>query len=262
MLLMFGIFAVLFYKDGSTGYREKNLSYHIRKAVERAVADFGDSKARMNADEWREYAAKQKVFPPGTDPSTLPQGTDADMSWPALLGDYEAMEDGMSNWQTLLFDRYREDVGLKKSPPEQPYTPKKIFEQRVVFWICLALFLGTLFVLLRTLSRKIVLDGSTLQPAGGAAVELSDLKRLDLRRWQGKGLAFAWADDGKGGERKIRIDGLTYGGFKDEEQQPAERLMQAIRDGFSGEIIDYDEPATDDDESGGEKASDPPRERA
>jgi hypothetical protein len=262
MLLMFGIFAVLFYQDGSTGYREKNLSFHIKKAVEAAVADFGDAKSRMSADEWREYAAKQRVFPPETDPSTLPQGTDVGMSWPALLGDYPAMEAGMSNWQTQLFDKYRDQAGLKKSPPEQPYSAKKIFEQWVVFWICLALFLATLFVLLRTLSRKMVLEGTTFQPAGGPAVELSDLKRLDLRRWQGKGLAFAWADNGKGGERKIRIDGLTYGGFKAEDDQPAERLMKGLRAGFSGELIDYDEPTADEPAAaGGDGASTPPEER-
>lgn len=262
MLLMFGIFAALFYMDGRWGYREKNLSYHIKEAVERAVAEFGDAKGRMSPDEWREYAGEQRVFVGETDMSTLPEGTDEDLRWPALLGGYEAMESGMSNWQSLLFDRYRDEAGLKKSPPEQPYSAKKIFEQWVVFWICLVLFLATLFILLRTLSRKIVLDGSTLEPAAGPPLELSELKRLDLRRWQGKGLAFAWADDGKGGERKIRIDGLTYGGFRAEDNQPAERLMQGIRAGFSGELIDYEEPSDESAGTAGEDASGSSEERA
>lgn len=246
MLLMFGIFAALFYIDGRWGYREKNLSYHMKAAVGRAVAEFGEAKQRMSPAEWKEYAAGQRVFTAEVDMATLPEGTEEDMRWPALLGDYEAMEAGMGNWQTQIYDRYREEAGLKKKAPEQAYSAKKIFEQWVVFWICLVLFIGALFVLLRTMSRKLVLEGSTLQPAGGKPVDLSELKRLDLRRWQGKGLAFAWADDGKGGERKIRIDGLTYGGFRAEDDQPAERLMQGIRAGFSGELIDYVEDPADD----------------
>jgi len=50
----------------------------------------------------------------------------------------------------------------------------------------------------------------------------------------------AWVSDGAGGERKIRIDGLTYGGFKLEDDEPAENLMRALKAKFSGEIIDYE----------------------
>lgn len=250
MLLMFGIFAALFYKDGRWGYRDKNLSFHVWKSVERAVAEFGDARDRMSPAEWKEYAAQQRVFVGEVDMDTLPEGTAEDMRWPGLLGDHEAMEAGLSHPRRELFDRYRDETGLKKDAPEQPYSAKKIFEQWVVFWICLALFLGTLFVLLRTLSRKIVLEGGTLEPAGGRPVELKDLVRLDLRRWQGKGLAFAWAADGNGGERKIRIDGLTYGGFRAEDDQPAERLMKGVKAGFSGELIDYEEPEEKSSESG------------
>jgi hypothetical protein len=37
----------------------------------------------------------------------------------------------------------------------------------------------------------------------------------------------------------LRIDGLTYGGFKKEQEEPAEQFMQRIRANFSGEIIEY-----------------------
>lgn len=252
MLLMFGIFAALFFMDGRWGYREKNLSYYMKQTVERAVGEFGEAKDRMGPEEWKTYAAEQRVIFP-EDMSTLPEGTDPDMRWPEMLGDYAVMEGGMTNWESQIFDQYRDQAGLKKTPPEQPYSAGKISEQWVVFWICLALFLGTLFVLLRTLSRKIVLEGETLQPAGGEPVELKDLVRLDLRRWQGKGLAYAWTG-GDGGERKIRIDGLTYGGFKADDGEPAEKLMQGIKAGFSGELIDYEAPAEEQAEEPGEKA--------
>ncbi|MGB1129702.1 MAG: hypothetical protein ACPG4K_06615 [Haloferula sp.] len=238
MLLMFGIFTVLFYKDGSTGYREKNISYYTWRAVEQAAAEFGELQSKMTPEEWREHVAGKTLDLP-EDRSILPEGTPETLPWPELLGDYEVMKEGLGNPKKLLFDRYRDEVGMKHDAGDKAFTAGKIFEQWVVFWICLALSLGAVFVLLRTISRKMVLDGSTFQPAGGKAVDLADLVRLDLRRWDGKGLAFAWAKTDGGAERKIRIDGLTYGGFKKEDGEPAEKLMQALRAGFSGELIEY-----------------------
>ncbi len=72
----------------------------------------------------------------------------------------------------------------------------------------------------------------------GKRVPFTDFKTLDLRKWDTKGLAFI-DYDGASGKGRIRIDGLTYGGFKKENDEPAERLMQRIRSRFSGEIIEY-----------------------
>ena len=37
------------------------------------------------------------------------------------------------------------------------------------------------------------------------------------------------------------IDGLTYGGFKAEHGEPAERLIRRLKASFSGELIDFEE---------------------
>ena len=239
MLLMFGIFAGMFFKDGKWGYREKNVSYYTWRAVEEAAARFGEEQSKMTPAEWKEYAESQTLDLP-EDRSILPVGTPESLPWPALLADYDVMKEGMANPKKLLFDRYRDEVGMKYDAPDKAFTAGKIFEQWVVFWICLVLTLGALIVLLRTISRKMVLHGTTFQPAGGKPVDIEDLVRLDLRRWDRKGLAFAWARSGNGPERKIRIDGLTYGGFKKEEGEPAEKLMEGLKAGFSGELIEYE----------------------
>ncbi|MEP4078876.1 hypothetical protein [Haloferula sp.] len=245
MIAMFGVFAVLFYKDGSTGYREANLSYYLSEAFKNAADDFTSKGSSMSPEEWKAYAAKQEVAVPD-DPALLPEGTEFPIMWPEMLQDHAAMaEKGVSN-PKAHFDTYRQESGLAKSPPEHSYSQQKIKEQWWVFGICLALLILAVFFLLRTLSRKMVVDGDTFQPAGGKAVKIKDLVRLDLRRWNSKGLALVWADDGSGGERKIRIDGLTYGGFKTEDDEPAENLMRALKARFSGEIIDYED---EDDES-------------
>jgi hypothetical protein len=107
-----------------------------------------------------------------------------------------------------------------------------------VFWICLALSLAALFFLLRTMGRSIRADGDSLTSPAGKRVPYRDLRTLDLRKWDTKGLAFLdyESESGKG---RIRLDGLTYGGFKKEDGEPAESLMRRIRANFSGEILEY-----------------------
>lgn len=238
MVLMFGVFAVLFYRDGSTGYREKNLSYYSWQGIKAASDEFPAKQAEIGDEGWRRYAATREFALP-EDRSILPAGTPERIPWPGMLSDPDTMRAAQANQLQLLFKPYMKEAGLKKDPPEQAYDAGKIREQWIVFGICVVLALGAAFILLRTLSRKMVLEGERFQPAGGRAVEIGDLVRLDLRKWGTKGLAYAWAKEGEGKERRIRIDGLTYGGFKKDQGEPAERLMEGLKARFSGELIEY-----------------------
>jgi hypothetical protein len=235
MLLMFGIFAAMFYRDGSRGYREENLAYYLQAAFKKAREDF-QAKKDPSASEWREYAGAQ-VVPFPEDRSVLPAGTQVPMQWPPVLQDAGKMKASLSEQESKLYDDYRGEQGIKKEAPEKPFDARKIAEQWVVFWICLVLTLGTLVVLLRTIRRSLSVDAGALYPVDGGRVPFTDLVRLDLRKWETKGIAFAWAK-GEGGERKIRIDGLTYGGFKKEQDEPAEALMRKVRENFRGELIE------------------------
>lgn len=256
MIVMFGVFAVLFYKDGKTGYREANLSYYLSESFKKAADDFTSKGASMSPSEWETYASAQEVAVP-EDPGLLPEGTELPIMWPEMLHDHAAMaEKGVSNPKGY-FDTYRQESGLAKSPPEHSFSQQKINEQWYVFWVCLVLLVVAVFFLLRTLSRKMVVDGEIFQPAGGKAVPIKEIVRLDLRKWSTKGLALAWASDGSGGERKIRIDGLTYGGFKLEDDEPAENLMRALKAKFSGEIIDYEVEEEESAEAPVDDASEP-----
>lgn len=255
MLLMFGIFSVLFFKDGKWAYREKNLAYHVSKAFERATNEFKAKKDEMTPEAWRAYAEKQTIdflhrTPelPEAVPIPVPVGTTVPMPWPEALRDYATMKASLDQEPNKLFNDYRLQANLKEDAPEHDFTERKITEQWVVFWVCLVLTIGALFVLIRTLGRSIAIDGEAFYPASGGKVPFTDLVRLDLRKWANKGLAFTWAKTPSGGERKLRIDGFVYGGFKKEDDEPAERLMRRLKDHFSGELIEYvtesDEPAT------------------
>lgn len=232
MLAMFSVFAVLFYKDGSSGYRKKNEVFYLHQTFQQAQREFSEmqGKGGLDPESWKSYAQSRTVAFPD-DASILPVGTQLPAKWPEILTDYERMKPLQWN---LLWREYTKQRGLDSTPPEHPFDAGKIREQWIVFWICLALALTSLFFLLRTLSRKIVADADGITSQTGKRVPYSAMKRLDLRKWDTKGLAFIDHDSGR-----LRIDGLTYGGFKKENGEPAERLMDLVRKNFSGEILEY-----------------------
>lgn len=236
MLLMFSAFAVLFYIDGTTGYRKKNLEYYLHGTFQRASDIFAkkDTEAPLTAESWKAFAETQKVGLP-MDSSLVPIGTANPMAWPEVLMDYEKMKALQPH---LLWQEYSAESKLSSKPPEHPYDAGKIREQIIVFYICLALAGITLFFLIRTIRRSVIADAEGLTTAKGEQIAYSSMKTLDLRKWDTKGLGFIDHHNGSSVAR-ARIDGLTYGGFKKEDGQPAESLMQKIRSNFSGEIIEY-----------------------
>ncbi len=235
MVLMFGVFAVLFYKDGSTGYRKKNEAFYLQKNFQSANERFSEMNAgnSLTPEEWKRYAEKQSVkFP--DDRSVLPANLKLPMPWPTILHDYDRMKPLQSN---ILWQEYSRER-MMDSNVEHPYDAGQIREQWIVFGICTALTLVAAFFLLRTVNRSIKADGESITTQQGKRVPFADLKTLDLRKWDTKGLAFIDYDGGSG-KGRIRMDGLTYGGFKKENNEPAEQLMKRIRSHFSGEVIEY-----------------------
>jgi hypothetical protein len=169
------------------------------------------------------------------DRSLLPATLKLPLPWPEILHDYQRMKPLQWN---LLWREYSKQQGLDASPKEQPYDARTIKEQWAFCWVCLALASAAGFILLRTLGRSISADEVAITTQRGRRIPFTDLKTLDLRKWETKGLAFL-DYDGTAGQGRLRIDGLTYGGFKQENDEPAERLMRLIRSRFSGEIIEY-----------------------
>lgn len=236
ILVMFSVFACLFYRDGSTGYRKKNLVYFLHAAFKRANDDFTrmDAGGLLTAEEWKSHAVRQNVLLPDQ-PEILPGGLAQPMSWPDVLHDYQRMKP--LEWHKLWLE-YSKAQGMDGNPPEKPYDARKINEQWVVFYVCVSLVAGTAFFLLRTIRRSIRADADGVTGANGTFVRYADMKRLDLRKWETKGLAFVEFES-PGSSGTLRIDGLTYGGFKLDQGEPAEKLMRTLRSHFSGEILEY-----------------------
>ena len=74
--------------------------------------------------------------------------------------------------------------------------------------------------------------------AAGRQFRVAEITRLDLRQWgKGfKGVAYATVNG-----RKVRLDGMTYGGFDPAAGQPAEAFMQALLARYQGEILEYEQ---------------------
>ncbi|MEI7956037.1 MAG: hypothetical protein WCJ66_12785 [Verrucomicrobiota bacterium] len=235
MLLMFGAFAVLFFMDGTSGYRNKNEVFYLHRTFQTANTKFTERNqgGALTPEAWKNFAASQTVdFEPD---HPLPARLTVPMAWPEILHDYGRMQS--LNWN-LLWREYTKARGINETVPEEPYDARKINEQWVVFWICAALAITISFFLLRTLRRSIVADAEALTDQRGRRVAYADMQFLDLRKWETKGLAFV-AYAGESGSGRIRLDGLTYGGFRKEDGEPAERLMQRLRSRFSGEVMEY-----------------------
>lgn len=239
IFLLFGTFAWLFYHDGSVGYRRKNAAFCLHQAFKAAAEEFAQQNRTdtLTAGEWKKYASRQTVKLPD-DASTLPPELPRPLPWPAILQDFERMKKLQPTLLWTEFTASWQPWKMAVEPPEHYFDARKIREQWIVGGICAVLSLGALFVLVRTLKRSIAVDGEAIYTQSGRRVPFGELIRLDLRKWDTKGIALAYFK-GASGSGRIRIDGLIYGGFGKEQGEPAEELLRRIKARFSGELVAY-----------------------
>ena len=122
-------------------------------------------------------------------------------------------------------------------PAEHPFDTAAIREQWIAGGVCMCISAIIIFFILRTRSRVMSLQGDTVS-AAGQTFQVADISRLDLRQWgKGfKGVAYATVNG-----RKIRLDGMTYGGFDPAAGQPAEEFMKALLSRYEGEVLEYEQ---------------------
>lgn len=236
MLAMFTFLGGWFYKDATTGYRKENLAFVMYRTFSIAAQQLQEKQKAgvVTATQWRDYAADQSVLT-GDDPSLLPVNTPQPMPWPEELGELDLLAKG----HIAAWEAFTGRMKWNRKAPEKFHEADSIREQWYVAYGLSALALYTLFILVRTSRRKICIEGDAILTQDGRRVALADLTRLDLRKWGTKGMAYAFYPERSGKEGRIRIDGLTYGGFQKEQGEPAEQLMQIIRQHFTGELVEY-----------------------
>lgn len=241
VLAAFFGFGLYFFYDGAIGYREENevfCSYHT-------FAELGGKVDAMSEAEWQNQVASkpllatemqdgERVFISGGEKPValpLPVNCESAAHCPAEVADYTAMKQGwMECWQ-----KYTARKHFPIKPGEHGHDRGAIREQWIAGGVCMAISAALAYLMLRTRCRVMALEGDKVT-AAGQHFRVGDITRLDLRQWGTgfKGVAYATVNG-----RRIRMDGLTYGGFDKEKGEPAERLMQALLAQYKGELIEY-----------------------
>lgn len=249
ILAIFG-FSLYFVYDGAIGYAKKNeiiCSY-------KAFADLGESANKeKNAASWRAQRESTPLLVTEKTPEgallavqgesryPLPADCEAAKQCPAEVMDLQAMQDWHACWE-----KYTARKGMPIKPGEHPYDAGAIREQWIGSVVGFSLVLLGLYFVVRTYKRELALRGDVVT-AAGQQFRLDEISAIDLRQWGTgfKGIAY-FTVNGK----KVRIDGMTYGGFNKEKGEPAEVFMKAVLAQYKGDIIEYEQSDKDGDTAG------------
>ncbi len=236
-------FGLYFFYDAATGYRQANaaiLSYN-------AFARLGELASKATATEWNALMLEDRLIPTAEGrPDAaegekgalypLPRGLEATQAYPAEARGHAAMAAGWGDCWTA----YSARMHYPLKPGDHPHDEGAIREQWYGGAACMLASALILFFIVRTARREMSIRGSRVC-AAGQRFDVADIERIDLRQW-GPGFKGAAYFTVKG--RRLKADGMTYGGFSKAQGEPAERFMKAVLARYRGDIIDYEqEPA-------------------
>lgn len=256
--VMLTFFSLWFFKDGYWGYRNQNAEVVIRQVfleVNDKIADKAEfavkavdefNKGEYTPETWAAFASDQVVKTP-ENRDVLPRDYDFSTMWPEeIVNGYDALKKGEVHG---LWQAYTNRTGLDIDPSKKIFDEETIRNQFLTCGVCVAFLLTALFICLRIMGRsmKVTLTGYT-PPGGKAEIPFSAMRKLDKRKWDGKGLALIHYEDG-GEIKKAKVDGMIYGQFKEEDGAPAEALFSQIMDNFKGEVIEFVDDDDDDDDA-------------
>lgn len=222
MAAMFAFFGAYFLYDGSIGYPKQ---VEMAKKKEWFNGEFlatFDAARKVGALE--QWMAEQRR-------AGMPTGTDGE---PPKWVTYAAA----NGW------------------PEDPhhYTAREIAEQFYFGYGCLIAALAVGVVVIMRKNTTLRGDVDHFVTPDGLKVAFADVFRVDKRKWDKQGLAYAWFRPAGGGrEKKAVIDDLMYGG--------ADKVLELLLTRFNGELI---EKVVDSDEGNATSANVPetPRDQA
>lgn len=201
---LFLVFGLMFLYDGVSGY-PKSVALAKKKEwfTQEFLTSFDEAKRDGKLEQWIADAEAKG----------LPSGSEGE---PPKWVSYAAK----NGWE--------EDPKL--------YTDREIAEQ---FWFGYGCLGGAAIVgIVLLLNRRKSLRGESdhwVTPEG-VKIAYKDVFRIDKRKWEHKGLAYAWYRNASGAEKRAVIDDLKF--------SSAAQVLELLLKAFSGELI--------------EKISDPP----
>ncbi|MDA0814071.1 MAG: hypothetical protein O3C21_16980 [Verrucomicrobia bacterium] len=132
--------------------------------------------------------------------------------------------DGMEKWRALAKEK-----GWEQEPEE--YTDSKIKTQWEFTIGMFVLSLIVVVVFLLNKGKVLKADSEAFYQPDGSRVTFASVYRIDRRKWDHKGLAYAmYRTGGEGRSRKATIDDLKFLG--------ADRILTRLLNNFEGELID------------------------
>ncbi len=235
-------FGLYFFYDAAQGYQLKNEAYFSYQAF----AKGGEKAQELSEAQWlntynphsplidtnfidgvpcviENKEDKQVVYP-------LPLGSQSHVSMPEEYLDYQQMRKGWNDAWMNYSARMRFEL-----KPADPHDAASIAEQWVAGGVTFTLSFILLFFTIRTAKRQLAIDGSRITVAG-KTFDIAEIERIDLRQW---GPGYKGCANFIVNGKKLKADGMTYGGFGKKDEQPAERFMQAVLTQYKGEIIEY-----------------------
>jgi len=260
MFAMFAFFAGWFFRDWRSGYARKNRIYYSYAVFDMARDTFGRMEEEgLTAEKWRSFVeertmgeAVRKVAEGRGRRSgdgqeggevEIPPGIDPEAPWPEVLADYEtyraAYEADRGKAAPPLWVEYSDERRWDSKKPKTAYSKEKVRNQLIYASVSGALALGVAFFTLRVMRRSMRVDEEAFYAPNGKRIPFPAIWRIDKRKWETKGLATLYYDEG-GVQKKAKVDGMVYGQFKPENEAPAERLFQRILSRFSGELVELE----------------------
>ncbi|MHB1081217.1 MAG: hypothetical protein ACYC67_17605 [Prosthecobacter sp.] len=195
---LFLIFGLVFLHDGVRGYpQELVIAQEKEKFMKEFLPSFEAAKKEGRLPQWMEDAKARG----------MPTGVDGDSP----------------RWKSYA---------AKKGWPEEPklYSEREIAEQFYYGYGCLAGALITGILILRNRGKVLLGEADHWVSPEGGAIRYADVFRVDKRKWEHKGLAYAWYRTQGGAEKRVVFDDLKYGG--------ADKVLARLLASFSGELIE------------------------
>jgi len=265
MSLMFIGFGGFFYYDGAIGYKEKNADYYRYAAKSQVQHFFKQAKIEagnavgektspaMDKATWEAFASayEVKLFEKRDDFNSK-QVIDIEGCLPETFAFPQKLpQEFVENYDALIesdtaVDKLWKQVAARLNVNEsadEHFKSRSTIESQFKWAIGSGVFgLIAVFLLIRTLGRKMKVDGEAFTSANGKVVPFDSITKIDKRRWKRKGLALIFYKNEAGDEQKVKVDGMVYGQFDENDPNNAEFLYQHIESSVGDvEIIDYEE---------------------
>lgn len=194
---LFLVFGLVFLYDGVWGYPESVALAQRKERFEKEfLPSFDKAKAEGRLEQWIAHTKAQG----------MPTGVEGE---PPKWVSYAAQN------------------GWEESP--KLYSEREIAEQFTYAYGCFAGAVIVTIILLMNRGKVLRAEADHWVTPEGTRILFADVFRVDKRKWEHKGLAYAWHKQG-GAEKKAVIDDLKFGG--------AEKVLERLLSRFNGELIE------------------------